>query len=119
MGHALALLKDAITLWYYQLMSCRLLIGTLLEAEQVLLAGMMVAGKAVSSFIGAVCNGWTLRLLSSLSGNVGNCCPDPWLAGGHRAAQQKKVMASVLPFICPESYTNDLTQRVPLNKSSM
>ena len=47
-GHALPLLKAALILWYHQLTSCRLLIGTLLEAEQVLLAGMMVAGKAVS-----------------------------------------------------------------------
>ena len=48
MGHALALLIDAIILWLHQLASCRLLIGTLLEAEQVLLAGLMAAGKAVS-----------------------------------------------------------------------
>ena len=58
MGHALALLKDTITLWYYQLTSCRLLIGTLLEAEQVLLAGMMVAGKAVSCSFHRSCLQW-------------------------------------------------------------
>ena len=57
-GHALPLLKDAIILWYHQLASCRFLIGTLLEAEQVLLAGMMVAGKAVSCSIIKCCLQW-------------------------------------------------------------
>lgn len=58
MGHALPLLQDAIILWHHQLTSCRLLIGTLLEAEQVLMAGVMVAGKAVSCSLDRGCLLW-------------------------------------------------------------
>ena len=57
-SHALPLLKGAITLWYQQLTHCRLLIGTLLEAEQVLLAGMMVASKVVSCGFNRSCLQW-------------------------------------------------------------